>query len=233
MSKIDMTLRQWCKTCQEGAPHPPIRSGLAFSSSQLIGGRSDPPVKPTSEVAHQLPLGLGAAHVADTSDDWYTPPWLFAAAGLVYDMDVCAPVDPTRRTCPARIFLTPLEDGLAHPWSGLVWMNPPYSKSAPWVERFAAHHDGLALLPATRSAQTQALLRCADAVAFLTGQFSRPDGKVDHNPWLLMLAARGLAASAGLDRVAREWGTPTWRHGHTHLEPNPYGRCRDCGKVLV
>lgn len=59
-----------------------------------------------------------AADVADTNDDWYTPPWLFEAAGLMFDFDVAAPVDPSRRTCPARAFLTPIEDGLAQEWGG-------------------------------------------------------------------------------------------------------------------
>lgn len=37
--------------------------------------------------------------VADTSD--------VRAAGLVFDLDVAAPVDPARRTCPAQRYLTP------------------------------------------------------------------------------------------------------------------------------
>ena len=35
-----------------------------------------------------------AADTALTSDEWYTPRWLFKAAGLVFDVDVCAPVAP-------------------------------------------------------------------------------------------------------------------------------------------
>ena len=95
---------------------------------------------------------VGAGGVADTNDDWYTPPWVFDAAGIVFDLDVAAPVDPSRRTCPARSYLTPVEDGLAQPWQGVVWMNPPFSGSRPWVERFAEHRSGLALLPASNVA---------------------------------------------------------------------------------
>src|ERR1700749_419093 len=90
---------------------------------------------------------VDAADVADTSDDCYTPRWIFDAAGLVFDMDVAAPVDPSRRTCPALRYLTPVDDGLSQPWEGLVWMNPPYSNCMPWVRRFAEHGRGLALLP--------------------------------------------------------------------------------------
>jgi hypothetical protein len=157
-----------------------------------------------------LPLDLIPADVADTSDDWYTPRWLFDAAGLIFDIDVSAPVDPVRRTCPARRYLTPLDDGLTEKWDGLIWMNPPWSRSLPWIERFKHHGNGLALLPATRSQSTAAMLRCADAITFFTGQFMRPNGKTDHNPWLLILAARGPAAIEGLSRVARDRQTPAW-----------------------
>ena len=156
-------------------------------------------------------FSLGPADVADTSDDWYTPPWLFDAAALRFDMDVCAPVDPVRRTCPAVRYLTPLEDGLVSPWRGCVWMNPPWSKSLPWVERFATHDGGgLALLPATRSKSTAALLECAEAVTFFTGQFIRPNGNTDHNPWLVILAARGWIAVQALEGVARARAVPSW-----------------------
>lgn len=33
------------------------------------------------------------------------------------------------------------EDGLALPWLGVVWCNPPYSKPRPWIERCIAHSD--------------------------------------------------------------------------------------------
>jgi hypothetical protein len=169
----------------------------------------------TARTADAAPQGhllvLSPEHVADTTDDWYTPPWLFEAAGLTFDIDVAAPVDPARRTCPAKAYLTPLEDGLTAPWEGLVWMNPPWSRSLPWLERFAVHPGGgLALLPATRSASTQALFSCADAVTFFTGQFSRPNGAIDHNPWLLILAARGDDARQALRRVAASRAVPSW-----------------------
>src|SRR5271165_3839549 len=91
---------------------------------------------------------VGPEDVAATTDDCYTPYWLFKAAGLVFDLDVAAPVNPAMRTCPARAYLTPVEDGLTTPWHGLVWMNPPYSKATRWVDRWATHPTGLALLAA-------------------------------------------------------------------------------------
>jgi hypothetical protein len=146
---------------------------------------------------------VSAADVADTSDDYYTPRWIFDAAGLLFDMDVAAPLDPSRRTCPARRYLTPVEDGLNQPWEGLVWMNPPYSKPRRWIERFAEHRAGLALLPAARdTAWLGTLMHCADAITLLSVHFGRPDGSVAGCRFSLILAACGEIAVDALSRVA-------------------------------
>ena len=50
---------------------------------------------------HDQLFTLTDAHVAETTDDWYTPRWVFDAAGIRFDMDVAAPVNPDQRTCPA------------------------------------------------------------------------------------------------------------------------------------
>lgn len=153
--------------------------------------------------AEQL-FAVSASDVADTSDDCYTPPWIFDAAGLVFDLDVAAPVNLARRTCPARRYLTVVEDGLTHPWDGLVWMNPPYSRIAPWVDRWADHPDGLALLPAMHEVKwLGVLMSSADAMTLPTVEFSRPGGG---NPvrWRqpAILAARGAVSVSALGRVA-------------------------------
>jgi hypothetical protein len=147
---------------------------------------------------------VGAADVAGTSDDCYTPHWIFNAAGLVFDMDVSAPVDPDRRTCPATRYLTPIEDGLSQPWEGLVWMNPPFSNLRAWVERFASHGCGLALVPPGRKETYWMghLMRAADAMAFISADFIRPDGTVKTIPYMLMLAGCGEAAIRAVGRVA-------------------------------
>ena len=162
---------------------------------------------------------VSATDVADTSDDYYTPRWIFDAAGLVFDLDVAAPVDPHRRTCPARSYLTPVEDGLRTPWEGLVWMNPPYSRPGPWVEMFARHRHGLALCPATKRARWLGpLLNCADAVALLTvGDFGRPDGCTKGEiASLLILAGCGPVAAGAVARVA---AADKYVQGAYHVRP--------------
>ena len=139
---------------------------------------------------------ITASDVADTSDDWYTPRWIFNSSGLTFDMDVCAPIAPEFRTCPAARYLTPVEDGLSQPWEGLVWMNPPYSGPSRWVSRWAAHPDGLALLPTAKSLWMRELLAAAEEITLLRVDFGRPDGRITGYPVAMILAAKGAARPA-------------------------------------
>ena len=179
------------------------------------GGRKDYATEDTRVTL----FDIGAGDTAATNDEWYTPRWIFAAAGLTFDMDVCAPVAPEFRTCPARRYLSILDDGLTAPWEGLIWMNPPYSRPAPWVERFTAHPAGLALVPASNSHWRGKLAKSADGIALICVNgstrdgnqlprwnhvgFGRPDGSQASYPTALILAARGEAAVSALDAVAR------------------------------
>jgi hypothetical protein len=146
---------------------------------------------------------LDASHVATTTDDWYTPHWIFAAAGITFDLDVAAPVDAEMRTVPAKRYLTVLDDGLVTPWEGVVWCNPPYSGSTPWVEKWAAHDDeGMILVPAVKSRWVGSLLAAAEVLTLLTVEFQRPGGVVAPIRWLNILAAKGDGCSAAVARVA-------------------------------
>ena len=85
-----------------------------------------------------------------TSDDYWTPKWIFDALGLIFDLDVaCPPGGPVHT--PALHYYTQETDGLASPWSGRVWMNPPYSNTTPWVLKFQQHANGIALLQTAKS----------------------------------------------------------------------------------
>jgi hypothetical protein len=99
-----------------------------------------------------------------TSDDYYTPAWVFERMGISFDLDVCAPPGGID-WIPAARYFTQEDDGLAQEWSGRVWMNPPYSNTTPWADRFIAHRNGVALVPHSRSAWWGRLWDAADGIA--------------------------------------------------------------------
>ena len=161
---------------------------------------------------------VSPADVADTSNDCYTPPWIFTAAGIVFDMDVAAPVDPSRRTCPARRYLTPVEDGLSQPWDGLVWMNPPYSHTERWVDRFVEHGCGMALTPTWGENHWRGtLLARADAVALIYPVFHRPDGSKLRPIAACAIVGCGPVAVEAVGRVA---AADKYAQGAYHVRPD-------------
>ena len=91
-----------------------------------------------------------------TTDDYYTPKWIFDALKIEFEIDVACPPDGPPNT-PCKRYYSQLEDGLTSPWTGTVFMNPPYSKPAPWVQKFLEHADGIALLPYAKSKWLQSL----------------------------------------------------------------------------
>lgn len=72
-------------------------------------------------------------HADLARDGWCTPEWLTALLPHV-DLDPCSNARSTVRAHRA-LAIERGEDGLAAPWSGLVFVNPPYSDVLPWVER--------------------------------------------------------------------------------------------------
>jgi len=155
-------------------------------------------------------LRRGGRHVTSTSDDWYTPRWLTEQLGLVFDIDVCAPVDHDARTVPAKRYYTIEKDGLTQPWDGLIWCNPPYSDPEPWIDRWATHGGGLLLTHVSaKSSRMAPLWRAAHAIVFFARMdFDRPDGGIESPFWMVQLAARGEQASQALNRVRDEWASP-------------------------
>jgi hypothetical protein len=129
---------------------------------------------------------------AVTSDDCYTPRWVFDAMGLEFDLDVAAPPGGPWHV-PAWGYFTAKDDGLTQPWDGLVWCNPPYSNYIPWAQRWAEHPTGVLMgLASARSRGRMLALRHGDAVAFIDVQFERAGLPLRDVPSVIFVAFRGV-----------------------------------------
>ncbi len=85
------------------------------------------------------------------SDEWYTPQeWTDRARDVMGGIDL----DPASNLkaqswIQATTYYSLADDGLTKPWSGRVWLNPPYSKTKPWVIKAIAEYDAENVTSAT------------------------------------------------------------------------------------
>jgi phage N-6-adenine-methyltransferase len=134
-----------------------------------------------------------------TSDDYYTPKWVFDALNVEFDIDVAAPAHGIP-WLPAKRWFSQADDGLAQDWAGqFVWMNPPFSKATPWVEKFIENNNGIALLVVSRSKWFAKLWDKADAIVSTPYdlKFVRPDGsskQISFQTFLFALGQKGTNA---------------------------------------
>jgi hypothetical protein len=140
-------------------------------------------------------------------EEWFTPPEIFEALGLVFDLDVASP-GQGKCFVPALHVYTKVDDGLAQPWFGLVWNNPPYGNrrgQVPWLKRFFAHGSGIALVAARTSADWfhDVVVPAAELLCFTDGKikFHRPNGSIGEEPGTgNVLIGAGEVACAALRR---------------------------------
>jgi hypothetical protein len=139
------------------------------------------------------------------SNDWYTPPDIFAALGLKFDLDPCSP--GRGHWVPARRIFTQAHDGLRQPWRGLVFMNPPFGARnghVPWLKKFLDHANGIAIVRAyTSSAWFHEYATQAETMLFPKGKtkFVRRDGSIGRAPGHgVVLLGMGDVANAALHR---------------------------------
>ena len=135
------------------------------------------------------------------SDQHLTPLSIFERLGVSFDLDVAAFHD--QKHVPAKIiFCKCCHDGLKEEWQGLVWMNPPYSKPTPWVEKFLAHANGIALLPITRGRWWDSIWQSEGLIvpSAYNFKFERPDGVKRDITFRTMLFAIGETARIALQK---------------------------------
>ena len=125
--------------------------------------------------------------------------------GLQFDLDV-ASSDSDQIIVPANRRFTIKDDALAKQWNGRVWMNPPFSKPAPWVEKWLAHANGIALLPLSGNSRWwRALWESDAAVAMIkpnTG-FTNPAGKEQKIMYGISLWALGQENKEAVSRISK------------------------------
>lgn len=157
-----------------------------------------------------MTLPMFALDAEDSSDAWYTPGWVFDGLGLVFDLDVASPSFELP-WIPARQRFTVADDGLAHPWWGLVWCNPPYSAPRQWCTRWAAHEGGGALLiradlstsgPLAAFTAATSIFVPAKRIQFVDGA-GKPSGAANFSTVIL---GRGDRVDAALERLAASSG---------------------------
>lgn len=147
--------------------------------------------------------------------EWFTPPEVFDALGISFNLDPCAA--PKGSFVPADHFFTKEDDGLSKAWFGRVWLNPPYGKeTAVWLDRLIEHGDGIALVFArTDPAWAQRALAAADLVCFVSGRIRfingstmKPAGTPGAGSMLLAFGEEPAAAlqGSGLGILMRRQG---------------------------
>lgn len=137
-------------------------------------------------------MGLIHPRNQNTTDVWLTPPELIHALGE-FDLDPCAACDRPWNTAQHHYCIH--DDGLTQPWSGLVWMNPPYGRqTGVWLDRLAKHPDGGIALVFARTDTAWAhdsVFGVATSALFMRGRirFHRANGERANQPaapsWLI------------------------------------------------
>ena len=127
------------------------------------------------------------------SDEQYTPRWIFEALNVEFDLDVCAPEGGVD-WIPAKRHYSLKDNALAQEWDGFVWMNPPYSEGRVWHEKFAAHGNGICLIPMAKSLWFQELWNNPSISLLMIKpnvKFELPSGKTNQIFMPVILAAIG------------------------------------------
>jgi hypothetical protein len=137
------------------------------------------------------------------SDERYTPRRVFDGHGLRFDTDPASPIGGGD-CVPATVKYTRADDGLAQPWRGLVWLNPPFSESTRWADRFRHHGNGVFLGPIANGRWWCELVKVADIVWCCRDfAFTHPTHAGKRSSMPLAMIGMGPDAAAAVGRLAR------------------------------
>jgi hypothetical protein len=149
-------------------------------------------------------------HKADeqsTTSEWYTPKYIFDIMGCYFDLDPASPGKELVHWIPATHHYTC--NGLEREWFDFVWLNPPFGRNVLplWLEKFARHGSGIALVPErTSTAWWQDLVGRADLILCLNKKIPFMSSTGEQNsafPIGSTLVAIGEQGVAGLLRAHR------------------------------
>jgi len=173
--------------------HCEISERTAQVYMRLARNRSE--IETNPQRAADLSLRAAEAWLAPDGDDgtgkneWYTPEdWIKrarSAMGGTIDVDP-ASCEFAQRTVQATEWFDRERDGLAHPWRGNVWLNPPYSGGLiePFIKKLVAERNNFAqaivlVHSLTDTTWFHTLCSIADAIAFTKDRiyFYNKDGE--------------------------------------------------------
>jgi hypothetical protein len=139
------------------------------------------------------------------NDECYTPQWVFDALNTTFDLDVASGHSEYIVTPAARKY-TVDDDGLALPWEGKVWMNPPFSKITPWINKFLEHGNGVCLVPLSSNGRwVNQLWDSKASVAYLPANmaFVTRTGELIKHRWRCSMWAIGEESVENLRGIGR------------------------------
>lgn len=139
---------------------------------------------------------------AGQTDERYTPPYIFNAMQLAFDLDVASPGRQVVPWIPVAAHIKSCS--LETVWRGYVWCNPPFGGRngiRPWCLKFFEHGNGVLLTPGRTSAPWwQEAARSADVILFVSPKirFLDPSGNEGKSPstgtTLMAAGPRGVGA---------------------------------------
>ncbi len=121
-----------------------------------------------------------SVHFSSATDLWSTPQDFFDKQNAIhgFTLDVCATADNAK--C-ARYF-TEADDGLAQPWHGVCWMNPPYGRTIGlWMRKaYESHLTGatvVCLVPSRTDTRWWHDYAMKGQIEFIRGRLKFGDAK--------------------------------------------------------